>query len=1328
MAVFKTNNVELTSIADAIRSKCSINSPLAFPSEYISSLQDIQVSGIFHSIAITPSETEQNIVPSSSYDGLSMVTIEGISSNYVGTNIQRISSTDLQFASYPNSSGVQNVISIYSGYYSSDTFIMMPNGLLSAVTTSWYPSPTINININNSGLLTTIPQDDVLFAPNYFFPGYISSTVSGTISYMLYNVSISLSSLSSVFVTPQEASVLAVSSHYCLTGDIKVGAINPMYVGSDIINKSAQTYYPGSSSQIISSGQYLTGSQIIKGDSNFISDNIKLGVSIFNINGTYAGESGGNFEDLYIQRTLSGLYTNARISNYLTSYVFAGCEFLTSCSFPAATQIYDCAFFNCTSLTSVYMPNCTYISMQAFDNCTNLQYVDYPNVSYLGWYCFSGCVNLSYVNLPSVTSISANCVFSGCTSLTSVSLPNCSIVSTGCFSNCTNLQYIDLSLCSSIYAYTFNSCYNLLSVNMPDCKCIGSYAFNGCSSLEYVSFSLCKSVYNYAFRSCVNLSYVSLETCSVMSSHIFENCENLTGVYLPSMTYIPSYCFAYCSNINISDIYMPNLTIISNGAFRGCSFDKFELSQVRRLEAQAVFAECNNLTTIILPNVISLSSYTFNSLPNLKSLYFENCTSFGMYTGPVIRDCPNIETLYFPAASSFTNLSLSSHCSKIKYAWFGASFVEYGQFADFEYLTSVYYSNALSIGPYAFARCPNIETVETPICASILNNAFESAGLKVASFSACTTIGSYAFRNCSQLETLSFPELNSCYTNAFNGCSNIKNIYAPKHNSIYPFLAAQSTLQSLTLGSTRADYNYRGFGNLETLSLSNCNIVESNAFSNCSKLTNVTFNMSSFSSSSISGYISSSAFYNCIKLSSITMSECYTIGSSAFQDCTNLSYINFPDVQDIQIDAFTGCTNLTSVYLDNLLILSSYRFRSCPNLTYFSCPECTTIMNSVFMSTAIRSAEFPKCTSVGSSAFANCSNLSYVSLPNLSELSGYAFENCTSLVYANIGNVSYLQGTFLNCVLLSSVDASCCTIISYNAFAYTALTNAVFPLCECIGNQAFRGCSNLSVISFPNCSVINNGAFWGCKIPSVYFSSIKLLSMQQNIFRECTELSFVDLPATECIPGVTFSGCTNLEAISIPNCSSVELYAFYNCVKLSSISLPNCSYIGNRAFRCCENLSYVYAPNLTQLSTLAFDSCYSLVSIIIPNCEIVGEAAFQNCRALPSISLSLCSTVESWAFNYCVNLSYACFDICEHIGESAFFHCSNIMSIYLLSQSMVRLASRNAFSSTPLEENIDGTGPIDSTYSGAIYVPSSLLFDYQNNPIWCYLSSIFVGI
>lgn len=61
-----------------------------------------------------------------------------------------------------------------------------------------------------------------------------------------------------------------------------------------LTTQAAQTITPGTTDKTIASGRYLTGTQTIKGDANLVAGNIKLGVSIFGVDGSYEGSGGGS--------------------------------------------------------------------------------------------------------------------------------------------------------------------------------------------------------------------------------------------------------------------------------------------------------------------------------------------------------------------------------------------------------------------------------------------------------------------------------------------------------------------------------------------------------------------------------------------------------------------------------------------------------------------------------------------------------------------------------------------------------------------------------------------------------------------------------------------------------------------------------------------------------------------------------------------------------------------------------------------------------------------------------------------------------------------------
>lgn len=67
-----------------------------------------------------------------------------------------------------------------------------------------------------------------------------------------------------------------------------------------LVTKAAETYTPSANKQTIQSGQYLTGTQTILGDSNLTAANIKSGAKIFNVTGTYTNDATATASDIKV--------------------------------------------------------------------------------------------------------------------------------------------------------------------------------------------------------------------------------------------------------------------------------------------------------------------------------------------------------------------------------------------------------------------------------------------------------------------------------------------------------------------------------------------------------------------------------------------------------------------------------------------------------------------------------------------------------------------------------------------------------------------------------------------------------------------------------------------------------------------------------------------------------------------------------------------------------------------------------------------------------------------------------------------------------------------
>ena len=314
-------------------------------------------------------------------------------------------------------------------------------------------------------------------------------------------------------------------------------------------------------------------------------------------------------------------------------------------------------------------------------------------------------------------------------------------------------------------------------------------------------------------------------------------------------------------------------------------------------------------------------------------------------------------------------------------------------------------------------------------------------------------------------------------------------------------------------------------------------------------------------------------------------------------------------------------------------------------------------------------------TSIGESAFEDCSNLTSITIPNSVKNIGInAFRDCSGLTSITIPNSVTKIGiqAFRRCSGLTSITIpNSVTSIGNTAFdRCSSLTSITLPDgLTTIKFNVFSYCSGLTSVTIPNSvTSIEDGVFYGCSSLTSITIPKNVLSIGSQAFDACSGLTSVTVknPVPIYIEGSVFTnqsnatlcvphGCKDaykasaywkgfkeiVEPISFADAKVKELcvanWDSNNDDELTEAEAAAVTVLGE-VFKGKEIKSFdelKYFKGLTDIGVYAFKDCSGLTSITIPNSVTnIGDYAFYGCSGLTSITIPNSVTLQRPDFDY----------------------------------------------------------------------------------------------
>ena len=565
---------------------------------------------------------------------------------------------------------------------------------------------------------------------------------------------------------------------------------------------------------------------------------------------------------------------------------------------------------------------------------------------------------------------------------------------------------------------------------------------------------------------------------------------------------------------------------------------------------------------------------------------------------------------------------------------------------------------AAILGLSSEAKSDEVDEIEIP--SNVTYESEEYAVVRVAD---------EAFKDAAYICKIVFEEENNAITDigfgAFEGCSSLTDIAIPFVGATVSGEKVSEIINTVNFGyifgadGTAKNAEYVP-ATLESVTIYG-GIIAANAFDGCSNLQNIVLENSVTS-------IAQGALNGCNRLQSLTLPF---VGGSNDGDIENTFFGYIFGAAEYKQNNEVVPESLKTVELTGNCDIANYAFYNCKNITTIS----------------INSGK-----SIGDSAFANCTSLERLFVPDEIEKFGNGvLSGCNNIKYNDWLGTKYIgsqNSKYLVLITGTNVIGKFTTngdtrIIAENAFkdCTTIIEISITENVIMIGDSAFANCTSITNIAIPDSvTYIGSSAFLGCiGLTDVYYTgdiaswcNLSFDSSYSNpmyyagnlyINEELLQGELKIPDRVTSIKDYAFYNCTSLTSITIPDSvRSIGNEAFYGCIGLMSITILNgVAIVEDAAFNNCSNLTDIYyMGDIEDWCIISFGDDYSNPMYYADNLYFNGEqlygdivlgndvikipyGTFKNQREIKSVTIS--KSIAS-------------------IGDYAFYNCANLKKVY----------------------------------------------------------------